>query len=121
MPVATTTVSASTNPASVWTPVTRPPWAASRSTATPSKNRAPRALAPLASAMVVSTGEATPSSGMSNAPTRSSVLRRGQSSLARSRSITWVSTPQVVAIEAPRRISSHRSSSAATEIDPGRR
>jgi hypothetical protein len=32
--------------------------------------------------------------------------------------MTSVSTPQVVAIEAPRRISSQRSSSVATEIEP---
>ncbi len=119
MPVASTTTSASIGPCSVSTPVTRPSATLTSVTETPSITRAPRAFAPLARAMVVSTGDVWPSRGMNNAPTRSSVRRRGQRAAASSRSITRVSTPTPSAMVAPRRISSHRSGSAATEIDPG--
>ena len=58
MPAAVTTCSASIGPWSVSTPMARP-WAVRmRSTETPSKIRAPRSLATVAMAMVVSTGDA---------------------------------------------------------------
>ena len=69
--------------------------------------------------MVVSTGEVWPSRGMYNAPTMSSVRISGQRSRNSSISISRVSTPTDMAMAAPRLISSQRSSSAATEIDPG--
>ena len=80
---------------------------------------APPERAPLMSAMVVSTGEVIPSSGMYRAPTKSSVLAKGQRDLSSSISIERISTPTVEAIETPRFNSSHRSMSEATLIDPG--
>jgi len=84
-----------------------------------SRMRTPRLRAPLASAMVVSTGDVWPSRGMYSAPTMSSVRISGQRSRSSSMSISRVSTPTDMAMAAPRRISSQRSASAATETDPG--
>ena len=69
--------------------------------------------------MVVSTGEVWPSPGMYSAPTMSSVRTSGQRSRSSSMPISQVSTPTEIAMAAPRLISSQRSASAATEIDPG--
>ncbi len=46
------------------------------------------------------------------------MLRSGQRSLASSGVICHMSTPTVRAIESPRMISSQRSGSLATEMDP---
>ena len=57
MPVASTTVSVSMLPCSVSTPAMAPSWVRSPVTAMSSTMRTPRLRAPLASAMVVSTGD----------------------------------------------------------------
>ncbi len=61
-PAASTTTSADSGPASVWTPVTRPPSAARAVTATPLRIVAPCRSAAAAKASVVSVGLAWPSS-----------------------------------------------------------
>ena len=68
--------------------------------------------------MVVSTGLVWPSPGIHAAPTRSSVRTRGQRSASSSKSISRISTPTVRAMDRPRMISSQRSRSEATEMDP---
>ena len=87
-------------------------------TATSSVICTPRSLAPLARDMVVSTGLVWPSWGIQAAPTRSSVRTSGQRSRNSSKSISRISTPTVRAIDRPRMISSQRSGSEATEMDP---
>ena len=93
MPVANTTASVSMLPCSVSTPETAPAPVRSPVTATSSTMRTPRLRAPLAKAMVVSTGEVWPSRGMYRAPTRSSVRISGQRSRTSSMPISRVSTP----------------------------
>ena len=64
IPAQLTTYSASMSPCGVRTPVTAPRLVRNPVTGTPSMIRAPRIRAPLASAIVTSTGFTRPSAGM---------------------------------------------------------
>ena len=84
-----------------------------------SNMRAPRCVAPLTSAMVVSIGLVWPSLGKKMPPTTSSTFSSGHFALISLGSSFCTSSPNVVAIEAPRLSSSSRAAEfVATEMLP---
>jgi hypothetical protein len=83
-----------------------------------SKMRAPRILAPFASACVTSIGFVWPSFRMKMPPTMSPTSSSGQRSLISPGEISLISRPKFLPIDAPRRSSSSRAAVFATLIDP---
>ena len=89
-----------------------------RSTLVFSKIFAPRCLAPLASACVVSIGLVWPSLGRKMPPTTSLTSSSGQRSLISPGVSSSIRRPKVLPIEAPRLSSSRRAAVFATLIEP---
>ena len=118
MPAALTTYSHSMSPTGVRTPTTAPSRVRTSSAGVPSRIVAPRIRAPLARAIVTSTGFTRPSVGVWKAARMSSVRAIGNSSPTSRGLISCTSTPQCRLNAETRRYSSRRPASAATSISP---
>jgi hypothetical protein len=100
MPQQFTTTSHRMGPLSVFTAVTRLPSRSNPWTSVFSRTRHPRFRAPLARAMVIPEGSASPSVGMKAPPITSSTTIRGNSFRASSGDTMCISRPKVLAVEA---------------------